>query len=267
MNNSGSYRLTFLGTGTSMGVPVAGGFDRHRISDDPKNERMRCSAWLQTKESSILIDVSPEFRIQSIRSSIPKVDLVLITHEHMDHIAGLDDLRAYNFAQQSPIPLFTSCRTADSIRTRFDYMFGDDRYPGATEIEMEAIDERRKFRDLTITPLPVHHGSLEILGFRIGNLCYMTDTKRVPESTKQLINGCHTLIVSGLRWKPDHPTHMTIPEAITLSKEVSASNTYLIHMNSQVEHGDTEKRLPDTIHLAYDQLTIEIPCPQEGRLT
>lgn len=244
-----------------MGVPVAGGFDRYRISNDPKNERTRCSAWLQTRDSSVLIDVSPEFRIQSIRASIPQVDLVLITHEHMDHIAGLDDLRAYNFAQKSSIPLFTSRRTADSIRSRFDYMFGDDRYPGATEIEMEAIEEPRSFRDLTITPLPVFHGSLEILGFRIGNVCYMTDTKRVPDSTKELIEGCHTLIVSGLRWEPDHPTHMTIPEAISLSTEVRASKTYLIHMNSQVEHEETENRLPDNIHLAYDQLTIEIPVP------
>lgn len=244
-----------------MGVPVAGGFDRYRISDDPKNERTRCSAWLQSNEASVLIDVSPEFRIQSIRAAIPQIDLVLVTHEHMDHIAGLDDLRAYNFAQQSSIPLFTSRRTAESIRSRFDYMFGEGRYPGATEIDMDAIEESREFRDLTITPLPVHHGSLEILGFRIGDLCYMTDTKHVPDSTKQLIEGCHTLVVSGLRWEPEHPTHMTIPEAIALSSEVRASTTYLIHMNSQVEHRDTEEKLPDSIHLAHDQLTIEIPVP------
>lgn len=254
------YKLTFLGTGTSMGVPVAGGFDKHLISDDPKNERTRCSAWLQSNETSVLIDVSPEFRIQSIRAAIPRVDLVLITHEHMDHIAGLDDLRAYNFVQKSSIPLFTSRRTADSIRSRFDYMFGEHRYPGATDIEMEAIEKSCSYRDLRITPLPVHHGSLEIYGFRIGDLCYMTDTKHVPEETKRLIEGCHTLVVSGLRWEPDHPTHMIIPEAIDLAEEVNATETYLIHMNSQVEHGDTEERLPESIHLAYDQLSIEIPA-------
>lgn len=242
-----------------MGVPVAGGFDQHLISSDPKNIRTRCSAWLQSDETSVLIDVSPEFRIQSIRAAIPRVDLVLITHEHMDHIAGLDDLRAYNFAQNSSIPLFTSRRTADSIRSRFDYMFGKNRYTGATDIEMKAIEKSCTYRDLTITPLPVHHGSLEIFGFRIGDLCYMTDTKHVPEETKKLIDGCHTLVVSGLRWEPQHPTHMTIPEAIELSDEVHAKNTYLIHMNSQVEHSETDERLPDSIHLAYDQLCIEIP--------
>lgn len=259
MTRPNPHRLTFLGTGTSMGVPVAGGFDRHLMSDDPRNERTRCSAWYQTDQTSVLIDVSPEFRIQSISNSLSRVDLVLITHEHMDHIAGLDDLRAYNFAQKGAIPLYTSHRTAESIRSRFDYMFGEERYPGATDVDIEVIESSRSYRDVTITPIPVHHGNLEILGFRIGQLCYLTDTKHVPEVSKEIIRGCHTLVISGLRWEPDHPTHMTIPEAIELSSALEAEQTYLIHMNSQVEHQETEDRLPDSIHLAYDQLTIEIP--------
>ncbi|MEX2585305.1 MAG: MBL fold metallo-hydrolase [Balneolaceae bacterium] len=250
--------ITFLGTGTSMGVPVAGGFGSERLDNDPRNERYRCSAWIESEKSSVLIDTSPEFRLQTIRAGIRQIDLVLITHEHMDHIAGLDDLRSYNYAQNGPIPLYTSDRTAQSIRSRFDYMFGEDKYPGATSVDIDILDSPMQYRDLTITPLPVMHGNLDILGFRINDISYMTDTKQIPEQTKELVRGSRVLVLSGLRWDPPHPTHMTIPEAIKAADELEAEETYLIHMNSYVNHEETSRKLPKHVHLAYDQLTVTV---------
>jgi len=249
-------KFTFLGTGTSMGVPVAGGFGRKKLTHDARNERYRCSAWIQTDELSILIDAGPEFRLQSIRAGITHIDLVLTTHQHMDHIAGLDDLRAYNYKQKKPIPLYASDSCIQSIRTRFDYMFGKDKYPGSTSLKLKKITGSLSIKDCTITPLPVTHGNLDILGFRINNLSYLTDVKEIPSSTKELIKGSETLVLSGLRWEPEHPTHLTIPEAVEVSQELGVEKTYLIHMNASVDHESTNQRLPESVKLAYDQQTL-----------
>ncbi len=251
-------KLTFLGTGTSMGVPVAGGFGSEMLDGDPRNERYRCSAWVQYKGLSILIDVSPEFRLQTLRAGIKKIDLVLITHEHMDHISGLDDLRSYNYAQKSPIPLYTSDRTARAIKRRFDYMFGENKYPGSTSVDIQIATRPFEFRGVQIHPLQINHGSIDILGYKIGDLAYMTDTKKIPDKTKEQIRGCKVMVLSGLRWAPEHPTHLTIPEAVKLSEELGVEKTYLIHMNVYVNHNESSKKLPDHVDLAFDQLSIDI---------
>jgi len=251
-------KCTFLGTGTSMGVPVAGGFGRENIKKDPRNQRYRCSVWLQTDETSVIIDVGPEFRLQTIRSNIQHIDLVLITHEHMDHIAGLDDLRSYNYMQSAPIPVLTTQKGIDSIKSRFDYMFGENRYPGSTELDLNVISEPLQFHDMHITPLPYKHGKVDVTGFRVNGFSYMTDVKHIPESTKEKVKGSKVLVLSGLRWGPEHPTHLTIPEAVEVAHDLQIPKTYLIHMNSYVDHEESNKRLPPNVRLAYDQLEITV---------
>jgi phosphoribosyl 1,2-cyclic phosphate phosphodiesterase len=251
-------KCTFLGTGTSMGVPVAGGFGRENIKKDPRNQRYRCSVWLQTDDTSVIIDVGPEFRLQTIRSNIQHIDLVLITHEHMDHIAGLDDLRSYNYMQSAPIPVLTTQKGIDSIKSRFDYMFGKNRYPGSTELDLNVISEPLQFHDMHITPLPYKHGKVDVMGFRVNDFSYMTDVKHIPESTKEKVMGSKVLVLSGLRWGPEHPTHLTIPEAVEVARELQIPKTYLIHMNSYVDHKESNKRLPPDVRLAYDQLEITV---------
>ncbi len=251
-------KVTFLGTGTSMGVPVAGGFKREDLAHDPRNERMRCSVWVQTNQSSLVIDAGPEFRIQSIRADIKHIDYVLITHEHMDHIGGLDDLRMYNYVLKKDIPVYTTDSAVKSIEKRFEYMFGENKYPGSTSLDLNIINSPINLNDLKITPLPVYHGDLKIFGFRVNDFSYLTDVKTIPESTKELIRGSKVVVLSALRWSPDHPTHLTIPESVEIINELEIPSAYLIHMNSYVDHQESNEKLPPHIRLAYDMQTIEI---------
>lgn len=251
-------KVTFLGTGTSMGVPVAGGFGRENPSSDPRDERWRTSAWLQTDEASIIIDIGPEFRLQTLRSGIKRVDMVLVTHEHTDHIGGLDDLRPFNYVQKQSIPLHTTPSCEASIRRRFEYMFGPNRTPGSVEVEIQSSPDSFVFKDCKITPLPVKHGKLDVYGFRVNDFAYITDTNFVPDSTIALINDCKVLVLNALRWSPDHPTHFTIPEAVDFAKSTGIPKIYFVHMSSHVYHAPTNEKLPKGMMLAYDQQQILI---------
>lgn len=251
-------KVTFLGTGTSMGVPVAGGFLREKLAHDPRNERTRCSVWVQHHNRSVLIDASPEFRIQSIRSRIQHIDDVLLTHEHMDHIAGLDDLRVYSYKRDDDIPVYGSRQCLESVKKRFDYMFGENKYPGSASLGLREVSGSFLLGEVKVTPLPVRHGELEILGFRLNDFSYLTDVKHIPDETKEQIKGSKVIALSALRWEPDHPTHQTIPEALSVIDELEIPQAFLIHMNSYVDHEPTNLRLPAHVRLAYDQLEISI---------
>jgi len=251
-------KITFLGTGTSMGVPIAGGFGKDKLSGDPRNIRWRCSSWIRTPDASIIIDTGPEFRLQTLRSGITNIDLVLITHEHMDHIAGLDDLRPFCLKKNKTLPLYTTKEAGEAIKRRLEYMFGPNRYPGATSLDIQVLRKPVTFRDVTITPLPVKHGCVNVMGFRMNDISYLTDVKDIPEPTRKLIRGSRLMVLSGLRWEPEHPTHLTIPEARKLADEMNIPQTYLIHMNSYVNHEKSNRKLPEHVQLAYDQLTLEI---------
>ena len=251
-------RITFLGTGTSMGVPVAGGFGSEELTGDPRDNRYRCSAWIQTNESSVLIDIGPEFRLQTLRAGIRHIDLLLLTHEHTDHIGGLDDLRPFNYVQGGKIPVFTTQSCAESLKRRFEYMFEPNKTPGSVNLDIQVHSNTISFRDCKITPLPVYHGDLLIHGFRINDLSYITDTNYIPDETLEMVKGSEVLVLNGLRWSPEHPTHFTIPQAVEVAQKLNIPMTYLIHMSSHVNHEMTNKKLPDNIRLAYDQLTIDL---------
>ncbi len=251
-------KLTFLGTGTSMGVPVAGGFGPKHTGSDPRNQRYRCSLWIQTKERSLVIDTGPEFRLQTLRAGIRRIDALLITHEHTDHIAGLDDLRAYNYQQKKAIPVYTSPQTEAAIRHRFSYMFGPDKTPGSVDIDFKPFHQSVQEGDCRIVPLPVMHGGMEVMGFRVNDISYITDVNHIPEETADIIRGSKILIMSGLRWPPPHPTHYTIPEAIEVSQKLGVGQTYLIHMSPFVDHEEVSHRMPPEVKLAFDQLELSV---------
>lgn len=241
-----------------MGVPVAGGFHKKELISDSRNIRSRCSAWIQQDDFSIVIDVGPEFRLQSIHAGITHIDAVLITHEHMDHVAGIDDLRMYNYVQKNSIPVYTTASAAQSIKSRFHYLFGAERYPGSTRIDFHIMDKPVQIGPFSITAIPATHGALDIIGFKINDLCYLTDVKELPKESVSLLKDTKVLILSALRWEPEHPTHLSIPDAVNLITGLDIPEAYLIHMNGQTKHSFSNNKLPDHIKLAYDQQTIYV---------
>lgn len=247
--------LTFLGTGTSMGVPVAGGFGSERPTGDPRDERYRTAAWIRSGTASIVIDVGPEFRLQTLRNGIRRIDAVLITHEHTDHIGGLDDLRAYMYAANAPVSVMAHPRTQADIRTRFHYMFEPGKTPGSLDIDFLPV-EAFTLGDIRITPIPVSHGGMEILAYRLNDIVYVTDANAIGEDAIAMMADADILVMNALRWEPAHPTHFTVPEAVDMARRIGARRTYFVHMSSAVRHAEVQARLPAGMMLAYDQLEV-----------
>jgi phosphoribosyl 1,2-cyclic phosphate phosphodiesterase len=263
-----SKRLTatLLGTGTSTGVPVIGCECRVCRSEDPRDNRMRCSAYISVDTDSepvhILIDAGPDFRIQALREDIRCVDAVLITHHHFDHVVGLDDLRPYFFDNRKPIPVFTLPDTARVLRSMFSYIFEDGTYPGISKLVLkeiggpfEVVSRYDGQARVSVTPIPATHANLPVLGYRIGDFAYLTDVSDVPSESRLLLKGVKTLVLDALRHET-HPAHLTLAEAAEIAREIGAEETRLIHMTHSVMHREVEKELPEGVALGYDGLQM-----------
>jgi phosphoribosyl 1,2-cyclic phosphate phosphodiesterase len=253
-------RVTFLGTGTSTGVPVVGCRCRVCTSGEPRNQRLRQSVLLETGGRFGLIDTTPDLRLQLLRQPIPRLDFILYTHSHSDHLMGLDDIRPFNFRQREPIRAYASPPTAKAVRRAFSYIW-DDRSQiggGKPQLELEEVWNPFEHDGIPIVPIPVAHGDWTILGFRIGRFAYITDTNGIPPASMKLLEGVEILALDGLRPAPPHPTHFTIDEAITCAREIGARETWLIHLTHDVDHYELDRSLPDGISLAWDGLVLEV---------
>jgi phosphoribosyl 1,2-cyclic phosphate phosphodiesterase len=253
-------RVTLLGTGTSTGVPMIGCQCRVCRSRDPRDKRLRVSVLIEHEERNILIDTSADFRQQMLSHVVTHLEAVLYTHSHNDHIVGFDDIRAFQFLRRKAPTCYADAATAAHIRRTFDYAFGAATQTGGglPQVPIELIDERPfDLFGLHVIPVPLIHGNLSILGFRIGGFAYLTDCSKIPEASFPLLDGLDTLILDGLRPKP-HPTHFSIAEAVVQAERIAPRITYLTHMNHDVLHEETEQGLPASVRLGYDGLTFNI---------
>jgi phosphoribosyl 1,2-cyclic phosphate phosphodiesterase len=251
--------IEFLGTGTSSGVPMVACKCAVCKSLDGRDKRLRSSIHLQTSSTSVVIDTTPDFRYQMLRSSIEKLDGVVFTHAHKDHIAGLDDVKAFNFIHQSVMPLYASQETADAIKRDFYYAFAEKKYPGVPLLEMH-IKEKESFSlgDLDFQPIQVKHLHMDVTGYRIGDFTYITDANYISEEEKQKIKGSKVLVLNALR-KEKHLSHFTLQEAIDLAVELQVPTTYFTHISHQLGlHEEVSNELPAGMFLAYDGLVLHI---------
>lgn len=251
-------KLKFLGTGTSQGVPVIGCHCAVCTSGDRKDKRLRSSALITTDAGKkILIDCGPDFRMQMLEQHEEEIDAVLITHEHNDHVIGLDDLRPLIFKNQQAIPIYSMKRVATEIVARFPYAFADEKYPGAPSFELHEIDEVFPLLDVEIRPIHVMHFHLPILGYQIKSLAYITDASSIPDEEKEKLYGLDYLILNCIRKENPHPAHFILPQILELNRELQPKHLYLTHISHHLGvHAETEKELPANVHLAYDGLEI-----------
>lgn len=250
--------VTFLGTGTSTGVPVPTCHCAVCRSDDPRDRRLRPSILLRWPSASVLIDTSTDLRQQTLTHRIERIDAVLYTHSHADHLLGLDDLRLYNWKQRGPIPVYGSATTLAAMRRTFWYVF-DENPPEHTRpaVEQHEVDGPFSLHGKTILPVPVLHGRLPVFGYRLGRFAYLTDVSAIPETSFALLDGLDLLVLSALRDRP-HPTHMTVDQSLAAAERIGARRTLFTHMSHELEHAATCARLPRDVDLAYDGLEIEI---------
>ncbi|MCR6720461.1 MAG: MBL fold metallo-hydrolase [Chitinophagaceae bacterium] len=255
-----SLQIRFLGTGTSSGVPMIGCGCQVCHSTDPRDTRLRSSILVSSDTTTLVVDTGPDFRYQMLRENVKSLDAVLFTHPHKDHLAGLDDIRAFNYIQQRPIDVYADALTEEAVRRDFYYAFSDTRYPGIPELNMHPISlEDFVVGDIPVTPILVWHLKMPVMGFRFGNFTYITDANRIDPSEKEKIKGSEVMVVNALR-REKHISHFTLQEAIDLVKELGVPKAYFTHISHQLgKHEDIRKELPEGIELAYDRLVINMP--------
>jgi phosphoribosyl 1,2-cyclic phosphate phosphodiesterase len=255
--------LTFLGTGTSFGVPVIGCDCPTCASPDPRDRRTRHAALLRTGDATILVDAPPELRLQLTGQHVSDLDGVWITHCHADHIHGIDDLRAVSAHRRKQLDLFTGADCERTLRHRFAYIFSDYRPPPGTtkpELRLRAVEplEHVSVGGVSFHALPVQHGPTTVLGFRVGDLGYLTDAKTLGPGTREALDGVDTLVLNALWFGNPHPTHLNVEEAVELARDIGARRAFLTHLTHRLRHDELERHLPDWIRPAYDGLTIEL---------
>jgi phosphoribosyl 1,2-cyclic phosphate phosphodiesterase len=253
-------KVTFLGTGTSQGVPPIGCNSPVCLSDNPKDKRLRCSIYIEHNGTGIIVDTGPDFRYQCLRAGIKKVDAVLYTHEHRDHTAGLDDIRPFCFMNQRPMDIYAHERVQAALKEQYAYIFSGFKYPGIPEVNMHEISKDNKFNvnGTEITPIELLHYKLPVLGFRIEDFVYITDANSISREEKEKLRGTKTLVLSALR-KTDHISHFTLHDAMDLAREVGAEQTYFIHMSYEMGfHDEVNEELPEGFQLAYDGQVLDL---------
>lgn len=253
-------KITMLGSGTSQGVPVIACQCEVCKSENSKDKRLRCSILIETDDQNLVVDTGPDFRQQMLRAEVSDLDAVLFTHEHKDHLAGLDDIRAFNFKNGGKaMSIYATENVQKALKREFAYVFADTKYPGVPEVNLHTIDKMVfKVNDLPITPIQVMHYKMPVLGFRIGNFTYITDANYISEEEKEKVKGSKVLVLNALRQEP-HISHFNLEEALALIEELKVDQAYLTHISHLMgKHDDISKLLPDNVALAYDGLVIDM---------
>ena len=251
--------VTFLGTGTSQGIPVIGSNHPVCLSTDPKDKRLRVSALVEYEGYTILIDCGPDFRAQMLTNQITHIDAILYTHEHSDHTAGLDDIRPY-FFRQGDIPIYAHKRVLDSLKKRFDYIFeSENKYPGAPSVVVNEIQNAPfKFKELNIIPVNVMHNRVQVFGYRLADFVYLTDVKTIEEEEIEKLRGVKVLVINALRIEKHH-SHFNLEDALEFINKVKPERAYIIHISHLMGfHEEVQAQLPENVFLAYDNLKITI---------
>lgn len=251
-------RLTFLGSGTSMGVPTIGCRCRVCQSNDPHDRRTRPSLLLEYAGRAVVIDTTPDFREQALRAGLARLDAVLYTHGHADHILGLDDIRPFNIWQGSDIPIYANQATLEIIRHTFRYIFGEaSTYSTVPGVAPHLIDGPVALFGVTFTPVPAWHGEMEVLGFRFGRTAYVTDFHEIPEPSLKLLEDLDVLVLDALRHEP-HPTHSNVAQSLRLVERLRPRQAFFTHICHDLPHEETNRALPPSVALAHDGLTLEV---------
>ena len=256
--NYPEIKITFLGTGTSGGVPMIGCGCYVCSSPEEKDKRLRSSILVQSKTTTLVIDTTPDFRTQMLRANVKKLDAVIFTHPHKDHVAGLDDVKAFNYFQKKPMDVYANELTQETLKREFIYIFTDKKYPGVPSVTMHTItDKTFMVGDIPVTPILVYHLQMPVLGFRFGKFTYITDANRIDDGEKQKIVGSDTLVINALR-KDTHISHFNLQEAVDLVDEMKIPHVYFTHISHQLgRHEEVNKELKPDRQLAWDGLQLQ----------